>query len=329
MAVANLSDFKIDEQLVYSLFLNRFQIASDIFNARSNGAILQTSGFVKGYFPKQSQIDETQGLVTRRDITSNRVVEDKKIVESQTGGVKVFRKIGPVAITQGAIREKQMTEADVQVAIAKMFAKQMIEDGFNMATQLLAVLIGKSAAKHLQTKAVFSPTDVLNALDFYGNFDQLWRLTVMHNKTFTAGLRKLYADKVGSISELTLVNGRLYSLGRPILKINSDNLNVADANSDVGSAQPGKWLFFLPGGSVEIRDTGMSGIVTTLIDNQEQLALRVRAEYEQVIRIKQHEWVGNTKNPTTAQLVVPASWEDRAKSHSGSLGFGVQVQDKA
>ena len=329
MAVTLTSDFKIDEVLMNTMFLNRLYDKTNIFNASSNDAFVTENQFVSGFAPKQSQIDETENLIKRMDITSTADVVAEKIVESQVGGAKVFRRVGPVELTQTAINERRLTEEGVYGFIAEMVAGQIIKSHRDTILKLLPVLLAKKASKYKQTKAAFKPTDVLEALKFYKEFPGMWALTLMSVENYADGLKQAYDDKIGNFSGMAVQNGMLYSLGRPVLNIEDSSLNIADADSTAGGAQPGSWVMFLPMNSMKINVTTQPRIVSDLITGKEQLLLRFQAEYAAIVSAKQHEWTGNDKNPTDAQLNAAASWEERAKSDVASIGFGLQVKDSA
>ena len=327
MAVTLTSDFKIDEELLYTMFLNRVLGLSSIFNARSNGAIVLDQKFQKGFTPKESQMDETENLITRQDITSVSDATDLKIAESQTGGVKRFFNLGPVLVTQNAIREKEYTEQDMYNFIATMAAKQVIENARSQALALVVALIGKTAALTKQTKTTFKPTDILEAITFYGENRDLWALTLMPIKAHNAGLLQAYSDKADSLPLLAVSQGKLYGLGVPILQIKDSALDVADADDVMAGDQAGSKILFLPRNSVRITTSVLPRIVTQLVTGKEQLALRFQAEYSQVFRAKQHEWVGTDSNPTDSQFKTSASWTSRAKSNVAGVGFSIEVTD--
>lgn len=329
MAVTLTSDFKLDESLVNTMFLNRLLDKTNIFNARSNGAFNVQNQFVTGFAPKVSQFDETENLISRKDIASTAAIDDKKIVQSQTGGVKLFRKVGPVAVTQTAINEQQLTQADIYRKIAEMVSGQVVKAHREEALRLVTLLISKSASKYEQTKATFKPTDVLKALEFYKEFPEMWRLTLMSITNQVAGLKQVYDDKISNFSGLAVQSGNLNSLGRPILYVEDDALDVADADASAGGAQAGSWVLFLPQTAATVQVTTQPRILTEVVLGHEQIFIRAQAEYTIVLRAKQHEWIGAQKNPTDAQVRTAASWADRAKSHVGSVGFGLQVKNAA
>lgn len=328
MAVTINSDFKIREELLYSMFQNRTIVKTEVFNANSNGALLIDSQRLSGEAPKTSQVDETAGLVSRRDVFGAiTALTDKKIVESQVGGPKIRKTLGPVAVTQETIYEKGWTEADIANHVGSMFAKQILENAVSNVIKVLGAIIGKSANKHRQTKAIFNPKNMLDALKYYGENEELWALSILHSQTYVKGLETIYDDKVNDMATLALREGRMYAVGRPVLKTDNASMSVADADSTAGGAQPGKWIFFLPRNAFRVVVSRPPTIVQQVVTGMSQLFIRFQAEYNHILQPRQHEWVGAAKNPTDAQLIVPASWEDRAKSHVGSVGFGLQVRD--
>ena len=106
--MTNLSDLKIREEQLYTLFVNKTLDLASIFNAVSNGAIQLNFEKYSGFFAKTSQIEKPASLVSRQDITSNATKASKKFTETNTSKVKVFRKLGPLAITDNDLKEKEI-----------------------------------------------------------------------------------------------------------------------------------------------------------------------------------------------------------------------------
>ena len=327
MAVTITSDFKIREELLYSMFLNRTLIKSNVFNANSNGAFNIVNQKLSGETPKISQMDETSGLVSRRDVFGNiGDLTDKKIQESQVGGPKIRKTLGPVAVTQDSIDEKGWTENDIAAFISEMFAKQILENALSNIISILGTLIEKSSNKFLQTKAVFGLDDFLEGLEFYDENEEMWVLTVVHSTDYVKALKAAAAaNRQNDVATLALSQGRLLAVGRPVLKSSNANLAITDADADTASDQAGKWVFFLPRNCFNVVVSRPPAIVQQVVTGKSQLFLRFQAEYNHVLQPKQHEWVGSDKNPTDAQLKTASNWTDRAKSHAGSIGFGLQV----
>lgn len=329
MAVTITSDFKIREELVYSMFINRVITKTAAFNAQSNNVFRMDNQFLSGEVPKTSQIDEPANLIDRRDVFGAITdLEDTKLTESSVGGPKIRKTLKPIAITQDTIDEKGWTEEDIARVVAEMYSKQMLEDSFKNALAILVALIGASSSKFRQTDGTISPKDMVDALDFFDPMDALWALTVMHSTTYNAGLRQAYDDKVQAPAELAIRNGLLYSLGRPVLKIKDTTLDLADASSGAGN-HAGKWILYLPQLAFVAKVTRTPKIVQQLVTGKSQLFLRFQGEYNHVLQPKGHEWTSAVKNPTAAQLAAAGNWADRAKSHQASCGFGIQVLNKA
>ena len=328
MAVTLTSDFKLDERLLQSMFVNRVFDKTDVLNANSNDAFTLTNEFISGYAPKEAHLDSIEeNIVSRMRIDQQGDVPSQKLVQSQTGGVKVWRRIGPVELTQTSITEGRYTTEMIYRYIAEMAARGMMRNHRQIILSLLPKLILKNPAKYEQTKKTFKPTDTLKGLTFFGEFDNFWRMCLMSIQTYVGGLTQQYDDKIGNFSGLATQDGMLYALGRPIRSLNDTLLNVADADADTAQAQAGKWPYFLPFESFRLTITEQPMLVTDIVTGKDQLAIRYQAQYPIVIFPKMHEWTGTAKNPDDAALFNDASWVDRAKSHNGSIGFGLQHLD--
>ena len=328
MASTFLNNVKIDEALLYSLFINRLAINSTLFNAFSNGAFIQDFRDVTGFFPKSSQIQDPTDPIVHQTIETDNSLGKENISESQLGGVRTYRRSKLYKIPYQVMEQKRWSGNDVSAVMADIFGRHISIEAYNTALKVCVALINKSADKWTETQATASPDDLIDALAFYGENDEQWVSTVMHTATRVALFKQGYADRTPDGQALVSArDGIVYGMGRPVLFKNSDDLVVADADVSVAGAQPGKAMLFLPRGAVTISNAQVP-VFRFFEDLRSELpGLVFRIDYDYIVYAKQHEWTPTDRNPTQAQVATAASWTERAMSHSNSIGFSLRVRD--
>ena len=92
----------------------------------------------EGYYLQEAFFKAVSGLVARRDLTSDpdAAITDLALTEDENIPVKLFRRIGPVAITRGAFRTIQRDPGEFSVLIGQQAAKGTAIDMLNAACGL-------------------------------------------------------------------------------------------------------------------------------------------------------------------------------------------------
>ena len=326
-------DFKIKEEFLNTMFINRVLNQRDIFNAEFAGAFNMSTEFVSGYRPKRTQLEETPDLITRTDIAdrSNPELVPKAVTESQLGGIKCFRTIGPVSWTNVSLRQRQMSEAAMYAWVAEDAAVQMRKMFRKLALEVLVALIKSDSDKYEVIKRAVKPTDVLKAKKYFGEYKNLWALTLMPDEMKTAIMEQMYADKIGGFSGLAVQQDQIFSLGVPVKALVDSNLDVADVDDQDAGAQKGGRMLFLPRDDIHVQMTELPRWYSQVNVKRKMISLDIQAEFDFVFNVRQHEWIGTPglnadDNPDDAKLKNPAKWAERARSNNNSIGFLLEVE---
>ncbi len=145
MAIGKNSDFKIyNEEFFGGMFES---VAQNIngFNAASANAIRLVASDLKGNYNKESFMKTISSLITRRDLTSVSSADDLAMTQGELVGVKVNRKIGPVAQTLDAWRKIAEDQREMSFILGKMIGEEKAKDYLNTAVMAAeAALEGQS-----------------------------------------------------------------------------------------------------------------------------------------------------------------------------------------
>src|SRR4051812_40191847 len=105
MSTGKASDFKIYQPQFFGGMTEVLMQNADVFNGVSRNAIRLVPQKMIGDYEKESFFKELTNLVSRRDTTSVSAATDQAMTQDEFVGVKLNRKIGPVAQTVDAWRK--------------------------------------------------------------------------------------------------------------------------------------------------------------------------------------------------------------------------------
>lgn len=326
MAAGTQSDFQIYNEQYYSGVTETLTQNANIFNGASGNALQMVPQRVKGQFEQASFIQLVANLDQRRDTTSVSAVTDKKLEQDEEVGVKLNRRLGPVAQTDDAWRKIAASNEELSlilgrqsgVAIAITYANSLLRS-------LVACMKGNSGI-------ILDKTDESTAIDFtYLNEalelfgDRAGRVItwVMHSKPYFRLVSKAITDKITDVANMAIYNGTTGTLGRPVV--------VSDSSA----------LYTDTGGSNNVRTYHILGLVQgagTVKQSEEQKAvLDSLSGYENLMTRFQGEYAFNVSalgygykttagaNPNDATLGVSASWEQVVTDDKDTAGVMLNV----
>jgi hypothetical protein len=184
MAIGTKTDFKIYDEMFWGGVTETLQQNTDVFNQASAGAIRLVPRAIRGDFERESFMKElTSGLLTYRDVTAVTAVTDVKLSQDEIVGVKVNRRIGPVAAISG--------QAAVNYSIVA------------------------------NTPATLNYSDMIKALSTFGDAQQRIAAFAMHSKPFHDLMGQGVADKVPGVYDAVIYGGTVATLGRPVIVTDS------------------------------------------------------------------------------------------------------------
>lgn len=324
MPAGTASDFKIYDDQYFGGQYERLTQNINGFNGASNGALLLSTELVPGNFERTSFMAMISGLISARDNTSLAAVGDGKPTQGEFVGVKVNKRIGPIAAT---IDEWKKISADPNLFsfyVGEMTADQKLQNMINTAILSVDAAMANVAALTTDASALTIPTlthtDLVNMQRPLG--DQAARIAclVMHSKTYFDLVGQAIADKIFNVADIAIHTGSVATLGKPVLVIDAPALLVAGA--------PNKYhTLGLTLGAVEIKESEVETLVFQLVTGLANIVYRLQGEFAYNVNIKGFAYAtGSGANPNDAALATAANWPLAATDAKNGPGVRLITQ---
>jgi hypothetical protein len=248
-------------------------------------------------------------------------VTDVKLSQDEIVGVKVNRRIGPVAETLDAFREARPTPEEFSFILGQQYGRAIQGDYVDSALAVLnAAISGVTAVNYSivgNTPNTLNYADMIKALSTFGDAQQRIVAFAMHSKPFHDLMGQALADKVAGVYDAVIYGGTVATLGRPVIV--TDSASLVNLN---GSAPATYNILGLTDGAIEVAESEERNIVSQLITGLENLVMRIQGEYAFNVRVKGFTWdvTNGGANPNQAALATATNWDRVATSTKNIAG---------
>jgi hypothetical protein len=308
MAAGTVTDFKVYDEQYFGGQYERLVQNIVAFNGASNGALLLVTELVEGNFERESFMAMISGLISSRDNTSIAAVTDAKTTQGELVGVKVNKRIGPVADTLDKWKKISADPALFSFYVGEMVADQKLQNMVNTAIMVVEAAIGNISAgafstdKSADTTPTMTHTHLNDAQRPMG--DQAGRLAmyVMHSKPYFDLIGQALGDKIFNVADVVIRNGTVATLGKPTLVIDAPSLFV--------TGTPNKYatLALVPG-AVEVKESEPDSLIFQPVTGLANLVYRLQGEYAYNVSVKGMKYdTTQGANPNDTVLGTAATW---------------------
>lgn len=329
MAYGVEATFKIHDQEYQG---GQFEVIAQnvqAFNEASKGAIILVPREIKGDYEKEAFFNDlSSSLVSRRDLTSTSTAAGIDMTQDEYVRIKVSRKIGPVEKAVAAWRKAGMSGEQMSFVLGQMVAKAKLADYLN--TGLLAVeaaIEGVGTDVNVDRTGESTKTLCIAALvaglakfgDRAGNI-VAW---IMHSKPYFDLMSEQTGVLTSNVAGLTITEGSVKSLGRPI--IYTDSSALTDAN---GSAIDTYNVLGLTAGALALIESEKEIMEAQTISGYEQLFYRIQGEHGFNVGVKgfAYDVSNGGANPNDATIGTTTNWDQVAASIKDCAGVRIKVQ---
>jgi len=302
------ADFVIYHEEFFGGFSEALEQNADVFNAASNNCIQLRANRLMGEYEKESFIQNVNNLVTRRDTTSTAAAADLTMGQDEFVGVKVNRKIGPVANTLDSWRKIGEDAQTMSFALGQQIGAAAAVDMTNTAVAALAAAIsniGVGAAVYDGTAGTPTHTGLVDIMALMGDRQGDIACWVMHSKSYFDLMKDAInksAEIIQQMAGVTVFSGTVASLGKPVV--------VTDTPSLVVSSTPDEYrILGLTEGAAIIDESEQQEILSDPVTGLENLVMRIQGEYAYNLKVKGCKWdTASGANPTDAAIATAANW---------------------
>lgn len=326
-AIGKASDMVIYQAEFQTGLVESLTQSVNAFNEASRGAIRLVPHALKGHYSKNAFFKDIAGLVTRRDITSTSGIMPLGMTQDEVIGVKVNRKIGPVAQTLDAIAKAGLSEEDASRAFGKLAGEHKVKDMLNTGLLALEAAIQATSGVNYDvtglTDKKATPEYLNTTLSLFGDNAQKIICWVTHSKPQFDITGKLITDKVTGLADIVTVQGSIPAwLGRPA--IITDSPALTDAN---GSAADTYNILGLVQDALVIEESEPDRFATSLELLLENMSRVWQAEYAYNITIKgkKYDTTGGI-NPNDGTLATGSNWDTVASDVRNTAGVRLLCQ---
>jgi uncharacterized protein YjdB len=309
------SDLIIYNQLAQTAYLERIQDVLDVFNAASNGAILLQNELIEGDLSK-SAFYKIGGTLEHRDVNSTSPVSPAPISADEMVGVKVPWKYGPYASTEEAFKRRARSVNEFSMIVGQDLADASIDYFIESAFAALLAAIGDNPDMVASGSFATDHKKVLTrGMRTFGDRFGRIRLFAMNSDAYFDLVDDAIDEKIFNEADVVIYGGQPGTMGKPTL---------------VSDKIPADSIFGLQAGAVQVKESQAPGFRSFNIDDQENLAVGIRAEGVFNLELLGYSWNSDGSppaplNPNLVQIGTGANWRKHATSNKATAGTLIQL----
>ncbi len=319
MAAGTKSDFTIYDEQFWGGYSETLEQETEVFNGSSNGSIRLVRRDIMGDYDRESFIKSITDLVVRRDVTHVSAVTDKALTQDEMIGVKVNRRIGPVANTLDSLKKITSDPGEMSFLLGQQIGKAVAVDYVN--TAILTVNTALTEVSTLSYNASTAATglqhvDLVRGMSLFGDQAQRIVAWVMHSHSYFQLMENSVSNNVFQVAGATIYEGTVATFGRPVIVTDSTNL--------LSTASTTYSMLGLVDGAVEIAESEERTVVDEVVTGLENLVWRVQGEVAYNVKIKGFRWnTAGGANPTDSALGTGTNWIEAATDTKSMAGVRI------
>ena len=197
------------------------------FNAASNNTIRLQSMMSRGDFEKEAFYKKLDGVIQRRDVTSDSDVTALFLEQAEHVGIKIYRRSGPLRFTIDEFHTIMQDPSAGSVYFGQAIAEQKIKDQIDLALLSIQRSISGIAAVNYDYSGTgaIAFAAINNALKKFGDRAMALNTIFMHSTPYfdliADGLDNYIVDTVAGAS---IVRGAAFAMGRTVIVMDSPSL---------------------------------------------------------------------------------------------------------
>lgn len=322
-------DFKIYQEQFFGGVVEALQQNANGFNAASNNAMRLMPRMMRGYYEQESFIKEITTLIGRRDTTSVAAVSDAPMTQGEYVGVKINRRIGPVANTLDSFRKISVDPGEMSFLLGQQTGQAIALDYLNTALIAVETAIQGQTALNFDARSNSSPyrktldhDNMVQGMAKFGDASNRIVCWVMHSKPFFDLMRNTLADALFNVANVTVYNGTVATFNRPVIVTDSAALR------ETTSSDTDYTVLGLVEDACVVEESEDREIVSDLVTGLANLVMRVQGEYAFNVKCKGMAWdmTSGGANPTDGALGTTTNWDKIATDNRNLPGVRIVTE---
>ena len=303
MPIGTKTDFKIYDEQFFTGVTEVVLQNTNVFNTASANGIQLVPARLKGDFERNSFMKYIPDLIQRRDITSTAPVPDQAMVQGEIVGVKLNRRIGPIANTLDSFKKIAEDPQVFSYLLGQQWAPELLADQVN--TSILAAVTAFMTETDLVSNHntnTITPSFLVDAVSRFGDQSRNVVAFVMHSKVWFDLVKALIAGAVTNVADVAIHTGNAATLGRPTIVTDSPAL------VDNSGLDPVYRTLALVAGGIVVAESEERDIASEQKLGSENLVMRIQGEYAYNLKLKGFKYSSLSANPTDSALQTPTNW---------------------
>jgi len=314
------SDFQLYDDEFYGGFVETVYQQVEAFNGASAGGFQLLTDFHEGLYQKEAFFDIISGLIARRDSDSTSAVADLSMTTDEFVGVKLDRRIGPVAQTLDAWRKINQDPRRMSFVIGQQTARAIPQEILNRGLAAAeAKLDSVAALEETSANDTITTADLVNALANFGDAADQIVCWVMHSKVYFDLVKSQISAAIYRANGTQIVQGTPATMNRPVIITDSASLVQSQGFSSAGDAYS---TLGLARGGIIAKFSQPTDAVLDMVTGLQNLTYRFQSEYSYTLSLRGCEWdVGNGgANPADADVATATYWDTQVADVKGLPG---------
>lgn len=320
MTASLISDFKIYVPYMLNAIAERAAVVADVFNQKSNGALVFETRGIAGDFEKSSFFTTIADLVTRQDLTSLAAPTILKPGQDEFVGVKVNQKVGPVQYTLNSIRRMQAkykTPEAYSVLLGEQIADAIMQRFVTVGIKALVAAITGNTAMLLDrsTTEKLTSSNMIDGRALFGDASDRIICWVTHSTPWHNLLKDQASLGLDTISGVAIAQGTVASGNVPMIKTDNASLVNSAKYYNLGLVE----------GALTITESEAREFITGWIQGLEQAVYNTQGELAFNVDIKgfKYDFASGLLNPSDATIGTTTNWDQAATDDKDTAGICV------
>ena len=309
MASGTKADFVIYNEQVQTGILEAVADNIQLFNERSNNAIILESEFTMGDFKSEAFFQAVGDVIQHRDTTSLDDLDASKLTQIEAKAVDMAR-TGMFEATLDSFRRAGLSAEDFSERVGQALGEAIVKDMVKTALIGVIASVGSNADMVVDdSENDIKQTSLSLGKAKFGDRLDAVRAFVMHSDNYYKLVGDAIVDQRDTVGGVAVNSGTIHTQGLPVIVT-----DLAPLKTDTELI-----TLALVAGAVTVTENHSPETVTEAVTGKANLIMRTQTEYTFLAEFAGYSYKGGA-NPDDATFGASANWEKIATSNKHTAG---------